>query len=736
MVGVLENCVENCDLSLPATAAAHCLQECVNLVLGSAANHDFGADNEHREGLSTGISVFLAILLVPLTGLFAGLTLGLLSLDLVGLKIIEQAGEPHERIYARRIIPVREQGNLLLCTLLLGNTVINSAISILLADLTTGFIGLLVATFIILIFGEIVPQSICTQKDMGLKIGAHSIWLVKAFMIILSPIVWPISRILDRFLGRDIGTVYSQEELKHLIDIHVSDPTAQAESGLTCADQKLIIGALEYKDKLVRDHMTSLEQIFMLERSLRLTFQTMLAIYKSGFTRIPVYEGNRHNIVGILYVKDLILVDPDDEIELSAVLSFRGRNAGYVSETEPLDSVFKLFMNTSNHMLLAHSEEHDVTGLITLEDVMEELIQAEIVDETDVYENVNTRLPRQVAARVDVATFMMMFEHKLRHQQVLSESEIAAVAAFLSLNVPEFSHLAVFELPLKGLISHAEVLEKEMGASHPPHKGSPTDPRDTGSPFEAHALSPASSTTGQLLSRRSHSLQHSDFGNSLGLPEPPSGQDDALVLYEHGDASDAFTIILQGRALIRTGIESFELELGPWSILGNKALSTPAYVPDFSAVIWPPYRVLRIRKAAFHAAVEATRLGPVMQSQRARLASVDSTTASVPGSSVHGSEAHLIEGLERKSFGRSTPKRLPSGPLLRTSPPATVNSAVDIVRTASPCTAQAVNGGLHVFSTEVGIAASQVGRHTRSVSAEDDRPDDSDQMPLLPRSHR
>ena len=75
--------------------------------------------------------------------------------------------------------------------------------------------------------------------------------------------------------------------------------------------------------------------------------------------------------------------------------------------------------------------------------------QAEIVDETDVYENVNTRVPRQVAARVDLADFMMMFEHKLSHQQLLSSAEVQAVAAFLTLNIEEFSKLGHFELPLK-----------------------------------------------------------------------------------------------------------------------------------------------------------------------------------------------------------------------------------------------------------------------------------------------
>ncbi|KAK9864836.1 hypothetical protein WJX84_007154, partial [Apatococcus fuscideae] len=294
---------------------------------------------------------------------------------------------------------IRCQGNLLLCTLLLGNTVVNAAISILLADLTTGWIGLLSSTTLILILGEIVPQSICTR--WGLQIGAASIWLVKLFIVLMWPLTYPISLLLDKVVGREIGTVYSHEELKRLIDIHINDPVAQAESGLTTSDGQLILGAFDYKHKRVRDVMTSLEQCFMLEASLRLTFQTMFAIYKSGFTRIPVFEGARQNIIGVLYAKDLILVDPDDHIEIGTVLTFRGRQAaGHVLEDEKLDVVFKGFISSANHMLIAHRplngslsradqlEASPVTGLITLEDVLETVIQAEIVDETDVYEDV------------------------------------------------------------------------------------------------------------------------------------------------------------------------------------------------------------------------------------------------------------------------------------------------------------------------------------------------------------
>ena len=85
---------------------------------------------------------------------------------------------------------------------------------------------------------------------------------------------------------------------------------------------------MEYSRKSVADVMTGIEKVFMLESSMKLTFETMMQIYKSGYTRIPVFEGSRNNIMGILYVKDLILVDPDDDIEVQTVVTFRFVSSG------------------------------------------------------------------------------------------------------------------------------------------------------------------------------------------------------------------------------------------------------------------------------------------------------------------------------------------------------------------------------------------------------------------------
>ncbi|EOD35948.1 hypothetical protein EMIHUDRAFT_48084, partial [Emiliania huxleyi CCMP1516] len=101
---------------------------------------------------------------------------------------------------AMRIRPLRQKGNLLLCTLLLGNTLVNAMISILSADLTSGLAGGLIATAVIVVFGEIIPQAVCSRH--GLRIGAASTCLVRPLMYLLMPITLPIARVLDLVLGR------------------------------------------------------------------------------------------------------------------------------------------------------------------------------------------------------------------------------------------------------------------------------------------------------------------------------------------------------------------------------------------------------------------------------------------------------------------------------------------------------------------------------------------------------
>ena len=123
------------------------------------------SENEWISNIPFAIQIILIILLLCLSALFSGLTLGLMSLDKTGLEIVMGGDDPQAAEYAKNIYPVRENGNLLLCTLLLGNVAVNALLSILLAAYAGGIIGFVSSTFMIVIFGEIVPQALVRSQS-------------------------------------------------------------------------------------------------------------------------------------------------------------------------------------------------------------------------------------------------------------------------------------------------------------------------------------------------------------------------------------------------------------------------------------------------------------------------------------------------------------------------------------------------------------------------------------------
>lgn len=637
---------QSCLLECPGNASAYnvslenrsdypesCFESCIYEETDGWECNDSGGGT----GIPLAVSIVVAAILIICSALFSGLTLGLLSLDLVALKVLESAGDKKEQEYAKKIIPVRTNGNLLLCTLLLGNTIVNNGFSILLADLTSGLIGLIISVTAVLIFGEITPQAVCSRH--ALFIGSHTIYIVKFFRLLFFPICYPLSVILNYILGRDIGNVYTVDEIKRLIELHATDNIYTLESGLNASDHQLLVAALEYKDKRVSDVMTSIDQCYMLDVEERLNFSLMLDVYKSGYTRIPVYSGERENIVGVLYAKDLILVDPEDEIELSTILSFRGRHGGHVFADVNLDKALSSFLSSGTHLMIVHErcttprennetkkemdgtktvtfdlipeqqelgeapgeeDEGKVVGIITLEDVIEELIRREIVDESDIYEDVEARVPRRIARKNDIDAFLKMFERKEIQDKGLAPEEVKAVCAFLALNVDEFALLGRHEVQMKTLIQTGELIDRAENVG-----GSSKMPGSPGSTQGSVPGSPGSEVLGM-----SHSSRSDTFSRALESEE--------LILYTRDVPSTHFILILQGKIEVTTSSEGFNFELGPWSILGNRALSQDVYIPDFDAVAIPPCRILKIEKAPYVQAVQSCKFAMVLGSRTAR----------------------------------------------------------------------------------------------------------------------
>lgn len=233
------------------------------------------SDSPAGEGsILTSLWTYSAIvILLSFSAMFSGLTLGLMSLDKIGLEIVIGAGQAEgaddqqrrEARYAQQIQPLREDGNLLLCTLLLGNVAVNSLLSILMADLTGGTTGFLVSTAAIVIMGEIVPQATCSRY--ALRIGSFAVPVVRFIKYLLLVFTWPLSKMLNVILGDEIGTIHGRGELMKLLRIHVDHHALEKEEG------DIVMGALSYKDIAVEDVMTPIKKVKMLCVTDRLNFQ-------------------------------------------------------------------------------------------------------------------------------------------------------------------------------------------------------------------------------------------------------------------------------------------------------------------------------------------------------------------------------------------------------------------------------------------------------------------------------
>jgi metal transporter CNNM len=313
----------------------------------------------------------IIVILVCFSALFSGLTLGFFSL---GKQDLERKAKLGNR-QAEKVYQVRKDGNLLLCTLLIGNVAVNATLSIFLGSIGSGVVAGVIATSLIVVFGEIIPQSVFSRY--ALVLGAKFAWLVRLFIFVFYLICRPMAWILDKMLGREMPAIYSKKELIKIIEQHEDSQ----ESDIDSDEEKIVKGALSYADKKVKDIMTPRTEMFCLPGKQELDHNTLKKIFSKGHSRIPVYENDRDNITGILYVKDLIL-----NKNVTAGRAARA-NVIFTDPEQPLDDLLNAFKNTRQHLFIVSDEYGMVWGIVTIEDVLEEIIGSEIVDEFDQHED-------------------------------------------------------------------------------------------------------------------------------------------------------------------------------------------------------------------------------------------------------------------------------------------------------------------------------------------------------------
>ncbi|XP_028266278.1 metal transporter CNNM1-like [Parambassis ranga] len=406
------------------------------------------------------LQVLVSVLLLGLSALFSGLNLSLLALDPVELQVLQNSGTDTEQNYARKIESVRRHGNYVLCTLLLGNAIINASLAVWMCQiLGMTWLSTVICAFGIFFIGEILPHSVASRH--GLAIASKTIWVTRLLMVLSFPISYPISKLLDLILNQEISNFYTREKLLEML--RVTDPYHD----LVKEELNIIQGALELRTKTVEDVLTPLTDCFMLASDVVLDFNTMSEIMQSGYTRIPVFENERSNIVDILFVKDLAFVDPDDCTPLKTITQFYKHPLHCVFNDTKLDAMLEEFKKGKSHLAIVQRVNnegegdpfYEVMGIVTLEDVIEEIIKSEILDETDLYTDNRTkrRVSHHERKQQDFSIFKLS-ENEMKVK--ISPQLLLATHRFLSTEVEPFKPAHISEKILLRLIKHPSVVQE------------------------------------------------------------------------------------------------------------------------------------------------------------------------------------------------------------------------------------------------------------------------------------
>lgn len=316
-------------------------------------------------------TVIIATLLLMFGAIFSGLNIGLMMIRPAELK----RKAAHGDAVAARLYQYRKNGTYLIVCILLGGTAVVAALSLVLESVAGGLLAGIITTALVTVFGEIIPQTIFVRK--GYQFSRHFFWLLNLIFIAFWPIAKPLTMLLDRLLGKELPTIFTREELTHLVDEHAKEHSHM--SGIDVDESRIVSGALAYSRVPARDVMTPIHEVVHVDLEDMIDASLLAKLKRSGHSRFPVLDAEVKDYTGILYMKDLLGEDLPTPVEHA----YRDRIFD-VSVDSPLDTVLSRFIQTKSHLFLVRQGDEDkVVGIITIEDVIEKILNREIADEFD-----------------------------------------------------------------------------------------------------------------------------------------------------------------------------------------------------------------------------------------------------------------------------------------------------------------------------------------------------------------
>ncbi len=321
--------------------------------------------------------VALAILIV-LSGFFSGLEVALVGVS--KSKVLQLFNSKAKG--AKALYKLKSNPSWMMSSVNLGNNLVNvaaSALATTIAIRTFGNDGLGIAigimTFIILVFGEISPKTYCNAN--ATKISLRFAPILLGFSYVLYPIV-KLFELITRVIVKLAGSSYlpppiTEEEIKDVIDLGMAEKAIEKE------EHEMVHGALEFDDTVIRTVMTPRTKMFTLPAKMIL-FEALPQINQRGHSRIPIYGKNKDDIVGFIHVRDVLKELEKDNKMIS--LEQMAREPVFASQEKMVSGLLKEMKGRKTHMAIVIDEHGGVEGLVTLEDLIEEIV-GEIEDESD-----------------------------------------------------------------------------------------------------------------------------------------------------------------------------------------------------------------------------------------------------------------------------------------------------------------------------------------------------------------
>lgn len=320
--------------------------------------------------------ILAVILCILLSAFFSASETAYTTLNRIRLKSLANSG--NER--AKSALKLSENYDILLSTILIGNNIVNIAGASLATIIFTGFLGnggvtvsTIVMTATVLIFGEVSPKSLAKESPESFAMSVSPV--LRFFVFIFTPInflflQW--KKLLGHiFKKKDINRV-TQDELITYVD------EAQNGGGIDEQNGELIRSAIEFDDFDANDILTPRVNIVAVD--MRTPFKTIADIFLNGnFSRLPVYEESIDNIVGVIHEKDFFRAYFAGETGVGKIL----KKVSYIGTGMKISDLLKLLQQSKTHMAVVVDEFGGTQGIVTMEDILEELV-GDIWDEHDV----------------------------------------------------------------------------------------------------------------------------------------------------------------------------------------------------------------------------------------------------------------------------------------------------------------------------------------------------------------